>query len=141
VTFVLDASVAATWLLEDGNEGNFAAAIALLQRLRQPDAGAIVPATWSLEIANVIAKSESKGLITENESQAFISLLTQLPIATDLETAARCLPATLDTARRYRLSAYDASYLELALRLQLPLASFDSDLVRAAKKAGVPSIK
>ena len=135
--FVLDASVAASWLLSDGNDADADAAIALLQKLRSPDAEAIVPVTWSLEITNVLARSESRGLLTENQSQAFMALLVQLPIVVDTETSAQCLTATLDVARRYGLSAYDASYLELALRTQRPLATFDKDLRRAASKAGV----
>ena len=137
---VLDASVAASWLLADGHDTDSRASIALLQKLRGPDAQAIVPVTWSLEIANVLARSESRGLLTENQSQAFIALLVQLPIVVDADTSAQCLTATLDVARRYGLSAYDASYLELALRTQRPLATFDKDLGRAARKAGVSQV-
>jgi predicted nucleic acid-binding protein len=140
VKFVLDASVAASWLLSDGNDADAGASIALLQKLRNPDAQVIVPATWSLEITNVLARSESRGLLTENQSQAFIALLVQLPIVVDADTSVQCLTATLDVARRYGLSAYDASYLELALRTQCPLATFDKDLSRAARKAGVSEI-
>jgi predicted nucleic acid-binding protein len=113
------------------------AGIALLQKLRAPDAQALVPATWSLEIANVLARSESRGLVTENQSQAFIALLRRLPIVTDPDTAAQSLSATLDIARRYTLSSYDASYLELAMRCQRPIATFDRELQRAAARAGV----
>lgn len=135
--FVLDPSVAASWLLTDGRDVDARSSLALLQKLRDPGASAIVPVTWSLELANVLARSESRGLVTQNQNQAFIALLVQLPIVVDAETALQCLTATLDVARRYGLSSYDASYLELALRRQLPLATFDKDLRRAAKKAGV----
>lgn len=138
--FVLDASVTASWLLADGNDIDAGASIALLQTLRGPDAQAIVPVTWSLEIANVLARAESKDFLTANQSQAFIALLVQLPIVVDAGTAVQCLTATLDVARRYRLSAYDASYLELALRTQRPLATFDRELRRAAAKAGVQGV-
>jgi predicted nucleic acid-binding protein len=140
VKFVLDASVAASWLLTDGNERDAAAAIALLRKLREPSAVAHVPATWPLELANVLARSESKGITTESQSQAFINMLVQLPISVDADTAVQCLTASLDIARRYGLSAYDASYLELALRKQLPLATFDNDLRNAARKAGVQQV-
>ena len=138
--FVLDASVTASWLLADGNDVDAEASIALLQKLRGPDAQAIVPVTWSLEIANVLARSESKGVLTENQTQAFIGLLVQLPIVVDADTSVQCLTATLDVARRYGLSSYDASYLELSLRTQRPLATFDKHLRRASARAGVGSV-
>lgn len=138
--FVLDASVTASWLLADGNDADAEASIALLHKLRGPGAQAIVPVTWSLEIANVLARSESKGVLTENQTQAFIGLLVQLPIVVDADTSVQCLTATLDVARRYGLSAYDASYLELALRTQRPLATFDQALRRASMKAGVEAL-
>lgn len=137
--FVLDASVASSWLLNDGNSADAAASIALLQGLRDPSAQALVPATWPLEIANVLARGESRGILVENQTQAFLALLANLPITVDTETAARSFTAILDVARRRALPVYDASYLELALRMQLPLATFDKDLRRAATQAGVPA--
>lgn len=139
---VLDASVASTWLLHDGNAADAAAAAAaaaaLLDDLRNPSARILVPATWALEMANVLARGESRGILAENQTQAFLALLEALPIDIDGQTAACSLTTTLDLARRHRLSAYDASYLELALRSQLPLATFDRDLRRAAMQVGVP---
>jgi predicted nucleic acid-binding protein len=137
MNLVLDASVASTWLLHDGNAADATAAVALLEELRNPAAGVLVPATWTLEMANVLARGESRGILTENQTQAFRALLAALPISVDGQTAARSLTTTLELARRYSLSAYDASYLELALRVQLPLATFDRDLRRAAAQAGV----
>jgi predicted nucleic acid-binding protein len=84
-----------------------------------------------------LARSEAKGLTTESQSQAFLGLLVQLPIVVDADTATQCLAGILDVARRYQLSSYDASYLELALRKQVPLATFDRELIRAARQAGV----
>lgn len=79
----------------------------------------------------------ARGLLTEARSQAFVVLLGRLNIATDTATAAHALGDTLHLARRYKLSAYDATYLELALRTGLPLATLDTDLKKAAKAAGV----
>ena len=101
------------------------------------DGTACVPVTWGLEAANVIAKAEAKGVIPEARSQAFITLLEGIDIAADDQTFSRALSDTLQLARRYRLSAYDASYLELALREGIPLLTLDGDLQKAAKKAGV----
>ena len=84
-----------------------------------------------------IARAEAKGLLTEARSQAFVVLLQRLNIATDPSTAGHALGDTLHLARRYKLSAYDAAYLELALRTGLPLATLDADLKKAAQAAGV----
>jgi predicted nucleic acid-binding protein len=90
-----------------------------------------------LEVANVIARAEAKGLVTEARSGAFLEMLQGVDIDVDPATFAQALSDTLQLARRYKLSSYDASYLELALRLGMPLATLDEDLQKAAKKAGV----
>ena len=64
-------------------------------------------------------------------------MLQQLDISVDSATSAQALAATLQLARRYKISAYDAAYLELALRTGLALASLDEKLLKAARKAGV----
>jgi predicted nucleic acid-binding protein len=97
-----------------------------------------VPGLWALEAANVVAKAEAKGLVAEARTQAFVATLGRLNIAVDKATTMQALGETLNLARRYKLSAYDAAYLELALRDGLPLATLDSDLTKAARKAGVP---
>lgn len=70
-------------------------------------------------------------------SEAFLEMLSQAPIVNDTATFSHSLTDTLQLARRYRLSAYDASYLELALRAGLSLATLDEGLGKAARKAGV----
>jgi predicted nucleic acid-binding protein len=92
---------------------------------------------WALEIANVVTKLETKGIVAEADSQRFIALPARLNIATDSATAGQAFGDTLNIARRYKLSAYDAAYLELALRESLPLATLDAGLVKAAARAGV----
>ncbi len=64
-------------------------------------------------------------------------MLQGVDIGSDSATFSRALSDTLQVARRHRLSAYDASYLELAMREGLPLATLDEDLQKAARKAGV----
>lgn len=100
-------------------------------------ASAIVPAIWGLEVSNVIAKAEYKGLVTEARSAVFLEMLKELDIEADFQTHLRSLVDILNLARRYGLSSYDASYLELALRENLPLATLDEDLIKSAKKAGI----
>jgi predicted nucleic acid-binding protein len=96
-----------------------------------------VPLIWGLEIANVLAKAEARSLVTEAQSEAFLEMLAGVSIHADPMTAARSLTEILQLARRYRLSSYDASYLELALRKGLPLATLDAGLAKAARKSGV----
>ncbi len=136
MNFVLDASVALLWLVPESNPAGADYASAALTALKESQA--VVPSLLALEAANVVAKVESKGIVTEADSQRFIALLGRLNIVTDQATATHALGDTLNLARRYKLSAYDAAYLELALRKGLPLATLDADLARAASTAGVP---
>jgi predicted nucleic acid-binding protein len=140
VKLVLDASVALSWLLEDAGADQVYA-VAVFAALREPAAEAHVPAIWGLEVASVIAKSEARGALQVARSEAFLVAVASAPIRCDAGTDVHALKETLQLARRYRLSAYDASYLELALRLSLPIASLDDDLRRAAGKAGVRLLK
>lgn len=135
MSFVLDNSVTMRWFFGDGKPQELAYADKVLDALKK--ASALVPVTWGLEVANVIAKAEAKDLVTEARSGAFLEMLEGVDIEVDSATFAHALSDTLQLARRYKLSAYDASYLELALRLGLPLATLDEDLQKAAKKAGV----
>lgn len=137
MNFVLDASVTMAWLLGDSKPADRAYAQGALESLKHADRHAEVPVTWGLEVSNVIARAEAKGLLAEAQSQAFLEMLSNAPVRCDGATFTQALGSILDLARRYRLSAYDASYLELALRAGLPLATLDADLAKAARKAGV----
>ncbi len=133
--FVLDASVALLWLVPGTNPAGVDCAEATLVALKLSQA--VVPSLWALEVANVTAKLESKAIVTEADAQRYVALLGQLNIVTDPATATHALGDTLNLARRYKLSAYDAAYLELALRTGLPLATLDAGLAKAAAIAGV----
>ena len=135
MSFVLDNSVTMRWFFGDGRPQELAYAGAVLDAMKK--ASAHVPVTWGLEVANVIARAESRALVTEARSGAFLEMLEGVDIVVDGATFAHALSDTLQLARRYKLSAYDASYLELALRSGLPLATLDDDLQKAARKAGV----
>lgn len=135
MSFVLDASVALLWLAPGTNPGGAAYAASALAGLKESQA--VVPSLMALEIANVVTKLESKGVVTEADSQRYITLLGRLNIVVDQATAAHAPGDTLHLARRYQLSAYDAAYLELALRTALPLATLDANLAKAASRAGV----
>ena len=135
MSFVLDNSVTMRWFFGDGKPQELAYAGKVLDVMKQDKA--LVPVTWGLEVANVIARAEAKALVTEARSGAFLEMLEAVDIEVDTATFAHALSDTLQLARRYKISAYDASYLELALRLGIPLATLDEDLQKAAKKAGV----
>jgi len=135
VNFVLDNSVTMRWFFGDGKPQELRYAENVLDAMKT--AGAIVPSVWGLEVANVISRAEAKGLVTEARSETFLEMLESLDIEADAATFSHAMSHTLQLARRYKLSAYDASYLELAMRLGLPLATLDEDLQKAAKKAGV----
>lgn len=133
--FVLDNSVTMRWFFGDGSSRDLGYAGRVLDAMKTGEA--VVPGLWGLEVANVLARAESTGLVNEARSENFIGMLLKLGISVDPETPARALAATLHLARRHALSAYDAAYLELALRTGLPLATLDEKLLRAARKAGV----
>jgi predicted nucleic acid-binding protein len=137
VRFVLDASVTLSWLLRDTAARDEGYPLAVLNALRDSSTAAMVPITWGLEIANVIARSEAKELVSAAQSGSFIALLEGIPIDVDAETFTHVFSDTLQLSRRYRLSSYDATYLQLALRRGAPMATLDDDLRRAASKAGV----
>jgi predicted nucleic acid-binding protein len=136
MSLVLDASVALLWIAPATNPAGVEYARAVLLAMRESQAK--VPSIFPLEVSNVIAKLEHRTVTTEADSQRFIALLRRLEIVTDSATGSYAYGEILNLARRYKLSAYDASYLELALRSGTPLATLDASLSAAATAAGVP---
>lgn len=135
-TFVLDCSLTVAWFFED-ETNRYAQAV----EDSLPTAAAIVPTLWPLEVANALLMGERRKRATEAKVTTFLRLLEALPIALDDETATRAWQQSLHLARSHRLSVYDATYLELALRYGLPLATLDNRLTAAARAAGVPAYK
>ncbi|MBG6113391.1 putative nucleic acid-binding protein [Polaromonas sp. CG_9.2] len=124
------------WLFKDGSDERLAYAAHVLELLTQDTGEAVVPGIWSLEVANVLVKAQAKGLVSEARASAFVGLLGEMAITADPSTASRALGDTLQLARRFKLSSYDAAYLELALREGLPLATLDADLRQAMVQVG-----
>ncbi len=102
--------------------------------------GAFVPALWHLEIANVLIQAEKRGRITESGVFERIDLFQHLPLHTDHQAASSAMPAIASLAKTHRLTAYDATYLELALRRGIPLATKDNALITASKAAGIKAL-
>ena len=100
--------------------------------------GALVPAIWALEVANVLLTAERRQRVSEAQRVQFTALLVSLPISVVNRTAEQILGATLALAHEHKLTSYDASYLDLALREGLPLATRDQKLRLAARHCGVP---
>lgn len=98
---------------------------------------AIVPSLWPLEVANVLLIAERRQRVTQVQTTQALSLLRALPIEVDLMTAEYAMADTLHLGRVHALSAYDAAYLELAIRLGLPIATTDGRLLLAADACGV----
>lgn len=130
--FVLDCSVAISWCLVDENNDYANAILAMM-----PNCEAFVPGIWSLEIANVLLVAERRNRMTQEQSSEAIGLLQSLLIQVDTATDTNALSATLVLGRQESLAAYDAAYLELALRLGLPLATIDQRLAEAATRCSV----
>jgi predicted nucleic acid-binding protein len=135
--FVLDNSVVMRWLLQEGSGDRLTYAAKVLDILTQEGSEALVPGIWALEVANVMLKAQAKSLVSEARGAAFVGLLQDMAIIADPHTADHALSDTLQLARRFKLSSYDASYLELAMREGLALATLDDDLRRAMLQTGV----
>lgn len=132
---VLDASVALQWCFPDEDTRYSTEVLRGLEH-----AGAFVPALWPMEIANAILSAERRKRLSRSDVARFLQLIVALPIEIDNRTAERALGETLTLARSCNLTAYDAAYLELAMRRGLPLATLDKKLRIAAEAAGVPSL-
>jgi predicted nucleic acid-binding protein len=125
--FVVDNSIVMAWCFEDE-----ATAYTDAVQDQLVESTAFVPAIWPLEVTNVLLVAERKNRIGKADSGHFIALLSQLPIKVEPTESERAFHDILSLARQYQLSSYDASYLELAIRKGLPIASLDKAIARAA---------
>jgi len=130
---VLDASVTLAWAFEDEKNAypDF-----VLDSLAE--ANASVPNIWPLEVGNALLVAERRGRLNQAATVQFLALLWHLPIVVEPERPERMLGEIIALAREQGLSTYDATYLHLAMRRGLPLATTDELLRQAAIRAGVP---
>ena len=130
MSFVLDASVAVAWLLDDENEPR---AEAPLKRLGAETA--LVPLVWHVEVRSALLGAERRGRLRPVDVDVRLRQIDGLPVHTD---AAPSFEAAFALARTRRLTVYDALYLELALRAGAPLATLDNALAAAARAEAHP---
>ncbi len=131
--WVFDASVTMAWCFDDEKT---AETDALLDRIGA-GSPAIVPQIWALEVANVLVQVGRKGRITPAKRRQFLAMLEGAAISIDVIPAKSVFNDVLQVAKEHRLTSYDASYLELSMRLGLPLATLDKALHKAARATGV----
>lgn len=131
--FVLDCFMTMVWCFEDEVEER---AESILNSLFVHEV--IVPNIWPVEVANVLAVCERRKRVNAMKIEAFVNTLRSFPIQIDDQTSKRAFGEVLALARTHRLTAYDAAYLELAMRTGSPLASLDVPLNAVAVGLGVP---
>ena len=132
MSLVLDSSATLAWVSSDETTDP-------IRRLFDAvaDDGAVAPALWRLEIANSLTVAVRRGRIDANFRRAVLSDLALLDITADDHTDVHAWGETLSVADRFQLTVYDAAYLELAQRRNLPLATLDRELRVAAKSLGL----
>jgi predicted nucleic acid-binding protein len=132
-SLVIDCSVTMAWYFKDEATPYTSAVRAALATER-----AAVPVLWPLEVANVLLMGERRKRSTQAKATKWLRFLAALPIGVDTQTPALAFDMVLALARSHKLTAYDAAYLELAMRLGVPLAARDDTLEKAAHAVGVP---
>ncbi len=135
--FVLDASVALAWVFDDEFNDYSRFVFSMME-----DGTAIVPIVWPLEVANGLLTAVKRGRLRVTDPPRLFGDLSRLRIAVDRGVSPEALgPAALAIGQTYQLSAYDASYVELAVRRGIPLATQDKHLYEAAIVAGVTLLR
>jgi predicted nucleic acid-binding protein len=133
MSIVLDGSATLAWIYPDETTDVI---LAVFDQVIHK--GAFVPDLWRIEIANSLTQGMRRSRITAEDRSEALSDLASMGIVTDSQTGKHIWSDTLRLADLHRLTVYDATYLELALRLSLPLATLDDELRNAAQLEGVP---
>jgi predicted nucleic acid-binding protein len=130
---VLDSSVTITWFMPEERTG---ATLSVLKDVTQR--GALVPQHWAIEVGNALLIATRGRRISAEKRREALDQLVRLQITTDPHTLEEVWSTSLVLAERFRLTLYNACYLELAQRRRLPLATLDQDLRKAAKALAIP---
>ncbi|MGA2655139.1 MAG: type II toxin-antitoxin system VapC family toxin [Gammaproteobacteria bacterium] len=134
--FVLDCSVTMAWLFSDEMNSYSESILNTLQK----NNSALVPGLWVWEVSNVLLVGQRRSRITRAQASGFWEILKSLPINVDEQSVSHAHDLTYQLAHEHHLSAYDAAYLEIALRKQIPIASLDKKLINIAKKTGIQCV-
>ena len=132
MTIVLDASVTMAWCFEDETTPYTEA---VLQRVR--DESAVASTVWPLELVNVLLVGERNGRHSAEHSMAFMRLISELPISIESVELEKAFNPVAALGREHLLSSYDASYVWLAMKEGLSLATLDQRVRRACQRIGV----
>lgn len=132
MSIVLDASMTLAWLFEDEQTDQVLATINHVYM-----GGASVPPLWRYEVANGLQMAIRRQRITPDYRTRCLDKIDELPITIDPDGVSEIWSTTIRLADIYRLTVYDAAYLELAQRRRLPLATLDAALSKAARESGV----
>ena len=132
MSLVLDACVTFAWLLLDETTDAIRHVFSMIET-----EGAVVPSLWRLEIANSLTMATRRKRIDTSFRNTALMDLAEYDIIVDYGTDHHAWFEAMTLADRFRLTLYDAAYLELAQRRRLPLATLDRDLVKAAKASGI----
>ena len=132
MSLVLDSSVTLAWLYSDESTDSIR-----LVFDQVADQGAVVPSLWRLEVANSLTGAMRRGRIDAEFRRAALADLAVLDVSVDRYTDVNAWDMTLDLADRFRLTVYDAAYIELAGRRGLPLATLDKDMLAAGAALGL----
>lgn len=130
--FVVDNSVVLSWIFKDEHSRK---SQEILNQLA--DRKAFVPSLWPYELANALWTAERNGRIKEADSAAFILYLRDLPICIEETAYGNITKDTLSVSRERDITVYDASYIELAIRKRLAMATFDRKLINICDQMGV----
>lgn len=133
-TLVLDVSMALSWFIKDEFDARAEAVLALF-----PKAQALVPSLWVTEMTNALRTAERRRRLPQERVDQVLEDLVAFPIAVDPSELVG-MRRLLSLARQYDLTPYDAAYLDLAIRENVPLATRDAALERAAEQAQLPRL-
>ncbi len=134
--FIVDASVGFAWVYQ----GQATSETDHLLNEVAAGAAVVVPALWYLEMSNVLLIAQRRHRLTAMQRKAALEKLTAIQLTVDEEGTRNAFGKTSELAEKYGLTVYDATYLELALRRSLPLASRDEALRNAAKQCGLKAL-
>lgn len=129
---VIDASVALAWCFPD-EASDYADRVLVALKGHT----ILVPALWATEITNAVLVAERRKRIRQPEIRRFVELLGDLTVVMDSQTVTDSIGNILPLGREFGLSAYDAAYLDVAMRHGVPLATLDGNLRKAGRKAGI----